>query len=340
MWGAYDGRITETQLVVISGPIGSGKSSVAQLLAVRARAEGRSAAVVELDRLYLMLDDASPMDNPSLWSQARRAAGALATQFAGEGMDLVIVEGDFWTPVARQQFLGQLHVATTPTFVTLRVAEEEALRRVQLDTDRRASRNPDVLHACHMEFAAVASVESDLHLDTTSMSLEEVAAHIAAARPVGASDVEPVFRDVDCLQIPVPDVEAGLAFYRDALGHALIWRTSSAAGLRLAECAAELVVQSERPELEANLSVASVEQAVGAVVRAGGTVSVAPFDIAIGRCAVVQDPWGNRLVLLDHRHGRLVTDTMGNVQVDASGRLRTVSGSDGALDQVESAANS
>jgi catechol 2,3-dioxygenase-like lactoylglutathione lyase family enzyme len=33
---------------------------------------------------------------------------------------------------------------------------------------------------------------------------------------------EPLFRKVDCLQIPVPDLEAGLAFYRDRLGHPLI----------------------------------------------------------------------------------------------------------------------
>ena len=39
----------------------------------------------------------------------------------------------------------------------------------------------------------------------------------------------PLVRKVDCLQIPVSDLEAGLAFYRDRLGHDLIWRTQSAA---------------------------------------------------------------------------------------------------------------
>jgi catechol 2,3-dioxygenase-like lactoylglutathione lyase family enzyme len=45
---------------------------------------------------------------------------------------------------------------------------------------------------------------------------------------------EPLVRKIDCLQIPGPDLEAGLAFYRDRLGHALIWRTTTQAGLRLA----------------------------------------------------------------------------------------------------------
>lgn len=125
--------------------------------------------------------------------------------------------------------------------------------------------------------------------------------------------VQPVFQKVDCLQIPVPDLEAALAFYRDRLGHALIWRTATAAGLRLPDSNAEIVLQTERPELEANLTVASVEAAVASIVEAGGRVLVGPFDITIGRCAVVADPWGNRLVILDNSKGLLTTDESGAV---------------------------
>ena len=38
-----------------------------------------------------------------------------------------------------------------------------------------------------------------------------------------------------------------------------------------------------------------------------------PFDIQIGRCVVVEDPWGNTLVLLDGSKGTLKTDADGNV---------------------------
>ena len=120
--------------------------------------------------------------------------------------------------------------------------------------------------------------------------------------------MEPLFRKIDCLQVPVPDLEAALAFYRDGLGHALIWRTETAAGLRMPDTDAEIVVQTERPQFEANLLVEAVAGAVERFVAAGGTVLAAPFDIAIGRCAVVRDPWGNVLVLLDQSKGRLVTD--------------------------------
>ena len=132
----------------------------------------------------------------------------------------------------------------------------------------------------------------------------------------------PLIRKVDCLQIPVPNLEAGLAFYRDRLGHELIWRTTTAAGLRIPESDTEIVVQTERPELEANLTVASTDEAVGAIIQAGGHIMVQPFDIPIGRCAVVSDPWGNRLVLLDNSKGLLVTDRNGAVLVDADGKPR------------------
>ena len=133
---------------------------------------------------------------------------------------------------------------------------------------------------------------------------------------------EPLFRKIDCLQIPVSDLDAGLAFYRDQLGHELIWRTETAAGLRMPDTDAEIVVQTEREGLETNLLVESADEAAQRFVDAGGTVIVPPFDIHIGRCAVVADPWGNRLVLLDASKGLPETDADGNVLLDADGRPR------------------
>jgi lactoylglutathione lyase len=123
----------------------------------------------------------------------------------------------------------------------------------------------------------------------------------------------PLIRKVDCLQLYVPDLEAGLVFYRDKLGHEVIWRTERAVGLRLPETDAELGLQNERPEPETDLLVASVDEAAARLVAAGGQVIVPPFDIQIGRCVVVADPWGNTLVLLDMSKGGLVTDENGRV---------------------------
>lgn len=125
--------------------------------------------------------------------------------------------------------------------------------------------------------------------------------------------LQPVFRKVDCIQIPVPSLEAGLAFYCQRLGHSLIWRTATSAGLRMPDSDAEIVIQTERKEFEVNLLVESAAKACEQIEKAGGKILVPPFDIQIGKCVVVQDPFGNALVLLDMSKGPLRTDESGNV---------------------------
>lgn len=125
--------------------------------------------------------------------------------------------------------------------------------------------------------------------------------------------MKPLIRKVDCLRLYVPDLEAGLAFYCDCLGHELIWRSTTAAGLRLPETDAELVIQTEEQRQEIDLLVDSADAAVKFIEQAGGKVIVPPFDIQIGRCAVMKDPWGNPLVLLDTSKGLLATDAKGNI---------------------------
>lgn len=123
----------------------------------------------------------------------------------------------------------------------------------------------------------------------------------------------PLLRKVDCVRLYVSDLEEGLAFYRDQLGHELIWRTETAAGLRLPESDAELVLQTEDKRQEVDLLVDSADEAARFIEQAGGRVIVPPFDIQIGRCVVVEDPWRNPLVLLDTSKGLLKTDAERNV---------------------------
>jgi len=118
----------------------------------------------------------------------------------------------------------------------------------------------------------------------------------------------PLLRKVDCVRLYVPDLEAGLAFYRDRLGHELIWRTETAAGLRLPETDTELVLQTEEQRQEVDFLVDSADKSATFIEQSGGKVIVPPFDIQIGRCVVVEDPWGNPLVLLDASKGLLKTD--------------------------------
>jgi predicted enzyme related to lactoylglutathione lyase len=110
----------------------------------------------------------------------------------------------------------------------------------------------------------------------------------------------------------VDDLDAAIAFYRDRLGHQLIWRDDDAAGLALPETDAELVLHRHIGP-ETDILVDDADKAYRTFLDAGGQSVESPFDIAIGRCARVRDPFGNVIVMLDQSKGMLATDVVGRV---------------------------
>jgi predicted enzyme related to lactoylglutathione lyase len=128
------------------------------------------------------------------------------------------------------------------------------------------------------------------------------------------SPTVPLLRAVDAVTVGVPDLDEGLRFYRDQLGHELLWRNDDLGqlGLRLPESNAELVLSTNHGYAP-NWLVTSAAEAVGAIVAAGGQVVHPPMPIPVGQLAVVTDPFGNALVLLDLSAGRYATDEAGGV---------------------------
>ena len=127
-------------------------------------------------------------------------------------------------------------------------------------------------------------------------------------------DDQPLLQAVDAVTVPVPDLDSGLAFYQGRLGHRLLWRNDEVgqAGLALSAPGTELVLTTSAPYAPTWL-VASVEDAAAVVVDAGGRLVSGPSDVPVGRLAVVEDVFGNRLVLLDLSTGRYLTDDSGRV---------------------------
>ena len=132
-------------------------------------------------------------------------------------------------------------------------------------------------------------------------------------RPLKHALPEPLVQKIDCVRLYVSDLDAGIAFYRNQLGHELLWRTEEQVGLRMPDTDAEIVLHTEQQEPEIDFKVQSADEAAVRFEEAGGKIVVPPFDIQIGRCTVVQDPWENQFILLDSSKGMLVTDDEGNV---------------------------
>ena len=133
----------------------------------------------------------------------------------------------------------------------------------------------------------------------------------------------PVLRLVDAVTIPVPDLNEGLRFYRDQLGHQLLWRNDDIgqAGLQLPDSTTEIVLSTDVGYAPTWL-VASLDEALDHITAAGGQVVDQARTIPVGRLAVVADPFGNRLVLLDLSEGRYVT----NAAHEVVGVVRSPSG--------------
>lgn len=123
-----------------------------------------------------------------------------------------------------------------------------------------------------------------------------------------------VLKKVDAVTVHVPDLDAGVAFYADVLGHGVQWRNDELgqAGLQLPDGDSELVLTTVHG-YEPNWLVESVDAAVAVFVENDGRVLAEPFDIPVGRVGVVADAFGNVLVLVDLSKGTYVVDEAGGV---------------------------
>jgi lactoylglutathione lyase len=122
-----------------------------------------------------------------------------------------------------------------------------------------------------------------------------------------------LFQFVDCVRISVSDLTAGEEYYRGRLGHKVLWRMKDYIGLQMPDTKTEIVLDTHPHAPEIFFKVDDVNEAVKIIVAAGGKVTVSPYEIEVGLCSTVQDPWGNNFVLLDTSKGLLVTDADGNV---------------------------
>lgn len=122
-----------------------------------------------------------------------------------------------------------------------------------------------------------------------------------------------LLRKVDAVTVRVPDLDSGLEFYRDALRHELVWRNDEIgqAGLRLPDSDTEIVLATALDYAPSWL-VDSADEAAEQIVSRGGRLVTAAFEIPVGRCAVVEDPFGNVLVVLDLSKGLFTTDEQGD----------------------------
>ena len=122
-----------------------------------------------------------------------------------------------------------------------------------------------------------------------------------------------LFTRVDCIELYVSDLDDGIKYYCGDMGLTLLWRTETSVGLGMKNGTTEVVLQTDRKKTYVDFKVDSVVDTVEKIICAGGKVIYGPFDIPIGKCAVIRDKWDNEYAILDMTKGKYETDEEGNV---------------------------
>ncbi len=116
-----------------------------------------------------------------------------------------------------------------------------------------------------------------------------------------------MFKKIDCVMIRVDDVAAAEKFYSEVFRLRPLWREASSVGMGLPESDAEIVLHNiaEIPnKVEVHYLVDDVVAAVKCFAEKGCRVLMQPFDVLIGKCAVIEDPFATTICMLDLTSGR------------------------------------
>ena len=115
-----------------------------------------------------------------------------------------------------------------------------------------------------------------------------------------------MLRKIDCVMIRVDDVEKAAVYYAEVFGLHPNWSGDESIGLVFPETDAEIVLHNDPnmpSSVEVHYLVDDVITVVAEYVAKGCQLLVGPFDITIGKCAVIKDPFGIRMCILDMTKG-------------------------------------
>jgi lactoylglutathione lyase len=113
-----------------------------------------------------------------------------------------------------------------------------------------------------------------------------------------------MLKKIERVLIRVKDVTEAADFYADVFGLKPVWRDEqeASAGLLLPETETEIVLSYDPHlpgQVEIHYRVDDVVSAVQKYTEQGCIVVTQPFETQMGKCAVIEDPFGIHLILLD-----------------------------------------
>jgi shikimate kinase len=176
-------QTNQQYLIVITGPVGAGKSTTSLALAQALRRPDLAVAVIDIDQMYGFVRQQDGYGEPTAWVHARQGAAALTDCLFSIGMSVVIVEGEFFTAEELATLTAPIQRTVEHHFFTLRLSYEYALERGQGDPSRSASKDPSFLMSLHRSFAQAVPFleEKSVVISTDALTLEQVVARLIGA---------------------------------------------------------------------------------------------------------------------------------------------------------------
>jgi energy-coupling factor transporter ATP-binding protein EcfA2 len=173
-----DPPLPARRLVLIIGPIASGKSTLANTLANKLRNSGEAVVVVGLDTV-------AEMALPTLadWTWAHEVHGQLVGAWLEKPIQTVIAEGPE-TPEEIEQIMRHVGSDVSVRTVLITTTYESALTRAATDPTRGLSKDPEFLRAMHRRFEqSRPDIAHDVQFDTGELSSDDIALRIIEGLP-------------------------------------------------------------------------------------------------------------------------------------------------------------
>lgn len=165
-------------LITITGPIGAGKNTVADLVADACVRAGLTAVIADVDDVAAMV--AGPGAGAvGLWFAAHQAHGALVGRWLQTEVDVVISVGPVYDAAEQQALYGQLPAGTRPFRVLIDAPIAVTWQRVIADEKRGMSRQQDFHRTAHARYRSLLSgIPADLVVDSAELTAAEIADRI------------------------------------------------------------------------------------------------------------------------------------------------------------------
>lgn len=108
---------------------------------------------------------------------------------------------------------------------------------------------------------------------------------------------------IDNIMYRVKDLEEGERFYREVLGLKKVWedKERKMIGFQLEQSDSEIVIQNnpDLSDFELSYLVENVEEFIKEREGQGLKVASGPIDVRTGKYAVLEDPDGNKIPIID-----------------------------------------